>query len=537
MSVLAEVSRRLRTAWSATTVVMLVLVGSVAVATMLASQAMTAAQQRQAVTDSMLREYGRLAAWEFSREASKDIEMSAMRTIAARAHPDRHVSEGECDCEPITAVDEWFEYLPGTGVFSDSPTLTSAMKEQIAREAAVTYAGVPESVVRLWQVPDDPQGRIVAMRWEPHLGSGGGQMGFVFAPEALGSVLGRAHRRATLLPSMTTGDREAARFVDVKVHDRSGRTVFASPGTEPGPHGFEANLLSNSNLDLRVSTSMTPAFVSTLGPEHGAGPGRNLVMGLVAVNALLVAIGIWQLARERELARLRANFVAGVSHELRTPLAQIRMFAETLMLDRIRNPDEGKRAVDIIGRETRRLGQLVENVLYFHRHDRLPALEATELVDLVPLVRDVVDGFAPLAAARRVQITFAPAVEQLTVRANPDGLRQVLLNLLDNAVKFGPAGQTVPVTLEAVGNGARMIVEDQGPGIPVSERRRIFNAFERGRETRGAGGAGIGLAVVQQIVNAHGGTVSVESAPNAGSRFVVTLPGSTGRLGSHGRRA
>jgi signal transduction histidine kinase len=334
---------------------------------------------------------------------------------------------------------------------------------------------------------------------------------------------------------MSAGDGDTARFVDVKVHDRSGRMVFASPDTEPGPHGVEVNLLSNSNVDLRVSTSMTPGFIAMLGPEHGAGPGRELVIGLVAVNVLLVTIGIWQLARERELTRVRANFVAGVSHELRTPLAQIRMFAETLMLDRIRSPDEGKRAVDIIGRETRRLSQLVDNVLYFHRHDRVPALDAAEVVDLVPLIRDVVDGFAPLAAAQRVQITFAPVVDELLVRANPDGVRQVLLNLLDNAVKFGPAGQTVSVTVDAAADDVHMTIEDQGPGIQVSERKRIFNAFERGRNTRGAGGAGIGLAVVRQIVDAHGGHVIIESAPSGGARFTVSLPTGAGRHGSVGR--
>jgi signal transduction histidine kinase len=238
----------------------------------------------------------------------------------------------------------------------------------------------------------------------------------------------------------------------------------------------------------------------------------------------MVAVGLWQVARERELARLRADFVAGVSHELRTPLAQIRMFAETLLLDRIRNPAEGRRALEIIGQETRRLGQLVENVLYFHRHRRAPLALPNEPCDMAALVREVAEGFGPLAASRRAQLDVRTPAREVVVYASPDGMRQVLLNLLDNAAKFGPAGQTIQVELDLVAGAARLAVEDRGPGVPPADRRRIFQAFERGRTTNGAGGAGIGLAVVQQLVHAHGGTVAIEQGRDGGARFIVSLP-------------
>ena len=184
---------------------------------------------------------------------------------------------------------------------------------------------------------------------------------------------------------------------------------------------------------------MTPAFVATLGPEHGAGPNATLVIGLVIVNALMVTVGLWQLRRERELAKLRDDFVAGVSHELRTPLAQIRMFTDTLLLDRIRNPAEGRRAIEIIGQETRRLSQLVENVLYFHRHRRAPAAAPGAPMDLSTFVLEVTEGFKPLAASKRVRLAVNIPAREVIAIASADGLRQVLLNLLDNAVKFGPA--------------------------------------------------------------------------------------------------
>jgi signal transduction histidine kinase len=308
------------------------------------------------------------------------------------------------------------------------------------------------------------------------------------------------------------------------VRDGAGATLFVSPGTSPGPQAFETVLLADTSAGLVLEASLTPAFVAALGPEHGAGPGPVIVLGLLAVNALLVAIGLWQIARERELARLRADFVTGVSHELRTPLAQIRMFAETLMLDRVRSPQERRRALEIIGQETRRLGQLVENVVYFHRHERLPIAPPTDVVDLVPLVRDVVEGFAPLAASRRSQIEFRAGTPESFVRASADGLRQVVLNLLDNAVKFGPPGQIVQVLVDEHDDHVRIVVEDRGPGIAAADQRRIFKPFERGRATRGTGGAGIGLAVVSQIVASHGGQVEVDALAESGARLIVTLP-------------
>jgi signal transduction histidine kinase len=532
MGTIERVTRRLqpgRTSATSTTIVMLVLVGSVAVATALAWQAMEAEQQRLTVSGSMIREYARLAAWEFSRQATKDVELAVMRTIDGRVHPARYDAEDDCDCEPIAGVDAWFELRSGHDVASESPALTMEMKAEIARVAAVISNGLPEGSLHIWTLPNDAQGRIAAMRREPYLGTAGGQNGFVIRPEALEPVMARAHRRTVLLPSFASDHSEAARFVDLRVHDRSGGVVFASAGTTAGSQGVETNLLSGHNVDLRVSTSMTPGFAAGLGPAYGVGPTRSLVTGLVAVNVLLVIIGIWQLSRERELARLRANFVAGVSHELRTPLAQIRMFAETLKLDRIRHPDERRRAVDVIDRETRRLGQLVENVLHFHGRDRLPTSGVVGVVDLVPFLEEVLEGFTPLAASSRVQLKWSTDVPEHLIAASPDGLRQVILNLLDNAVKFGPQGQTVSVALEAAGDCARIVIEDQGSGIREQDRERIFKAFERGRDTRGAGGAGIGLAVVRQIIEAHHGTVTVGPSSGGGARFVVTLPAAEDR--------
>jgi signal transduction histidine kinase len=505
--------------------VVAVLVASMLVAGALAWQAVAAARQRQAVSEAMLRQYAQLAAWEFSREARRETDKALSRALAGHVHAQQKNGADSCDCVPVKDVEHWFELVSGV-IVDRSSGLTAETRQQLTRIVTVDNAGSVDETVRLWRL-SDTDGRIVAARWEPHVGPSGGYLGLIVSPRALEPILAKTLVRAALLPPLLVAGRDARRLVDLRVRDREGASMFVSPGTAPGPHALDTDLFPGTSTGLRLTASMTPAFVAGLGPEHGAGPGRVLVLGLLAVNALLVAIGLWQIARERELTRLRADFVTGVSHELRTPLAQIRMFAETLLLDRIRSPHEGRRALEIIGQETRRLSQLVENVLYFHRHQRAPVGPPADIVDLVPLVREVVESFSPLAGSRRVQIEFRAAAARSLVRASADGLRQVVLNLLDNAVKFGPPGQVVRVVVDEQAGDARIAVEDSGPGIPAADRRRIFKAFERGRAGRGAGGAGgagIGLAVVSQIVAAHGGRVAVDSAADGGARLVVTLP-------------
>src|SRR5262249_55194768 len=143
-------------------------------------------------------------------------------------------------------------------------------------------------------------------------------------------------------------------------------------------------------------------------------------------------------------ARLRADFVSSVSHELRTPLAQIRLFAETLLLGRVRSDAEERRSLEIIDQEARRLTHLVENVLAFSRAERHAIRLQREPTALTPLVAAVVEAFEPLAATRKVTLR-RDIFPGIFADADPDALRQMLINLLDNAVKYGPESQTVTV--------------------------------------------------------------------------------------------
>jgi signal transduction histidine kinase len=149
-----------------------------------------------------------------------------------------------------------------------------------------------------------------------------------------------------------------------------------------------------------------------------------------------------------------------------------------------------------------------------------------ERTELASQVREIVDTFAPLARARRASVDV-DVEEGVTAPVDGGALRQVLLNLLDNAVKYGPAGQTVMVGMALFGERVRLWVDDEGPGIPAGERARVFEPFRRlaGAAEASAAGCGIGLAVVLELVTLHGGRVWADAAPGGGARMVVELPG------------
>ena len=478
-----------------TPLIILTLVASMVVGAVLAAQAIVAARERRAISEAMLRQYAQLAAWEFSRQARRDIEQALNQALAVYAHPERARRGGEqCGCGLTGAAEEFFEVSGSGEITTKSAVVRAAVSGLVALASFPEGSPMDSGLLRTLPVPGDAS-RFIALKAEPHLASGPGQVGMVAKVASLEPMLSRIYARATLLPAVLAGKRDARTLVDFKVTDGAGAILFSSRDTAVGPYIVESPVLGDLAVSLIAHASMTPAFISALGPAHGAAPRTTLVVTLVAVNALLMIVGLWQLKRERELARLRNDFVAGVSHELRTPLAQIRMFSETLLLERVRSDEERRRALEIIGQESKRLGQLVDNVLHFHGRGRVLHDNAGEPIDLKAFVHDVLSSFEPLAASKNVDLAFAFTADDLDVHGDAGALRQVLLNLLDNAVKFGPSGQTITVRVAREGNAASVTVDDAGPGVPLNDRGRIFEAFERGRGTNGSGGAGIGLSV------------------------------------------
>jgi signal transduction histidine kinase len=227
----------------------------------------------------------------------------------------------------------------------------------------------------------------------------------------------------------------------------------------------------------------------------------------------------------RRLSALRADFVSLVSHELRAPMASVIGSAQTLRQRwRELNPDQRESFLALIGSETERLAALVGDVLDTSRIEAGTFTYRFGDVDLGALVRDSVASVA--LAQDEVSVTADVRGELPSVRGDRDRLQQVLTNLLDNAVKFSPVGEEVRVDAFQQDSRVRIEVCDRGPGIPPEQQRVIFEKFGRGHSAGSPGtpGTGLGLFIARSIAEAHGGSLEVQSRPQHGATFTLTLP-------------
>jgi signal transduction histidine kinase len=227
----------------------------------------------------------------------------------------------------------------------------------------------------------------------------------------------------------------------------------------------------------------------------------------------------------RRLSALRADFVSLVSHELRAPMASVVGSAQTLRLRwRELTPDQRESFLGLISSETERLAALVGDVLDTSRIEAGTFTYRFDDVDLGELVRDSVAGIS--LAQDEVRVSADVRGEMPPVRGDRDRLQQVLTNLLDNAVKYSPAGEEVRVTASRLDSHLRIEVADHGPGIPSDQQRLIFEKFGRGHSSGSPGkpGTGLGLFIARSIAQAHGGALEVSSGPDLGATFTLTLP-------------
>ena len=234
----------------------------------------------------------------------------------------------------------------------------------------------------------------------------------------------------------------------------------------------------------------------------------------------------------RHLENVRRDFVANVSHELKTPVASIKGFVETLLEGRVDDPADRRRFLEIIGRQSDRLGTIIDDLLALSRIEQAEGMGdlPLEQVPVADVLAAVVAECGPRADERSITIEVDSPPE-LGAEVNAPLLEQALINLVDNALKYSePGGRVVVAVAPTVDGMLEWIVRDQGSGIGAEHLPRLFERFyrvDKGRSRR-LGGTGLGLSIVKHIVQAHGGTVAVESAPGVGSTFRVRLPVSRG---------
>ncbi|MET0769600.1 MAG: HAMP domain-containing sensor histidine kinase, partial [Solirubrobacteraceae bacterium] len=244
----------------------------------------------------------------------------------------------------------------------------------------------------------------------------------------------------------------------------------------------------------------------------------------LALNAMLARLEEAFAERRASEERLR-RFLADASHELRTPLASIRGYAELFRIGAARDGPDVEKAMTRIEDESARMGVLVEDLLALARLDEVRD-QHREPVDMAVLAGDAVDDARAVAPEREIALHTSARNGSVVLDGDPSQLRQVLANLMRNALVHTPAGTPVEVSVAPGPDVVRVTVRDHGPGLPTDDPDAIFERFwraEGGRE-RGKGGAGLGLAIVAGIVDAHDGRVRARNAEDGGAAFVVELP-------------
>jgi signal transduction histidine kinase len=255
---------------------------------------------------------------------------------------------------------------------------------------------------------------------------------------------------------------------------------------------------------------------------------RLLVSGLVLLATVVFIASYFVMrgiSRELALARLQSDFVAAVSHEFRTPLTSLRQFTDMLKDNPDLGPERRRLAYDVQSRSTDRLMRLVESLLDLGKMEAAAPAIAPTLQDCADLIGGVVRDFRTETAATGQTVDFSAAGRAMAM-VDAEALTRAVRNLLDNAVKYSPGHEPVEVNVRGSHDEVTIRVADHGIGIPADERARIFSKFHRGEQARRRGikGTGIGLALVAEIVRAHRGRVSVDSAEGTGSVFTITLP-------------
>jgi signal transduction histidine kinase len=529
---------------------------TVVLAASLAYEAHDAARSHRVTAERALRDYASVAAWEYVANVQERLGTAASEILSPvtsvrasspyelLASPDLLTSPPRdvLVCRPAQGdsarVVFRVDLRDGSVALGGTPADTQFITW--LRDTVVTHTRLryrPETRYAALADPVHAPGRVVfyAIRYAQH-GAPLAAYGFTTCPRAIADgVLRDVMSSHALLPGSVTGGVANDSLLAVTVSDANGREWFRSArsvrparssvvGAAPLPYASEA-ALDGAGVPLVVRAALRTSAPEILLVGRPPASRLPILLGLLALTAALASVALMQLRREHELARLRADFTSSVSHELRTPLAQILLFGETLELGRVRSDADRRLAVETIVHEARRLMRMVDNVLHFARTTEGRVQLEVAPTELGPLVESIATTFAPLAKERGSQV-ITQVRESVVANVDSGAVRQIVLNLLDNALKFGPSGQTVRLIVDRVDARVRLAVEDEGPGIPVVDRTRIWSPYVRLRREKSVAheGSGIGLAVVRELTALHRGEAYVEDAAGGGARVVIELP-------------
>ncbi|MBT7165007.1 MAG: HAMP domain-containing histidine kinase [Victivallales bacterium] len=321
----------------------------------------------------------------------------------------------------------------------------------------------------------------------------------------------RSRSIARKLPplALLDGTDRALLVTDGVPEEQAGTPDFRYPVGLPLPH-WQLAVYRRPDATRGVSSLATAATALVI----------IMVIAIVGGGATLFA----DARRSRRDARRRTTFVANVSHELKTPLTSIRMYAELLRDDRVPDQQRRQRFLDTMVQEGERLTRLIDNVLDLGRLEQARRNYNPRPIDLADCLRAILEVEARRLKTAGLELT-TEIPDQLPTVTDPDAVRQVVLNLLENASKYAAAGGCAHVSLARAAGVARLTVQDAGPGIPPGCRERIFGMFERLDDSlEGKAGSGLGLAIARGLARGLGGDLVCTEATGPGACFTLTLP-------------
>ncbi|ELR69855.1 sensor histidine kinase [Fulvivirga imtechensis AK7] len=254
-----------------------------------------------------------------------------------------------------------------------------------------------------------------------------------------------------------------------------------------------------------------------------------LNLGLILVLDVVLLLGVWlayrNVKREIQLAQNKADFVSNVSHEIRTPLALISMFAETLEMDRVKSKEKEQEYISIIHKETNRLAGIVNKILNFSQLEAKKNNFIFQEIALNAAVEEVLSTYEYHLISKGFEYSFMPQSNE-AIWADKEALQEVIINILDNAIKYSPDKKVIEIVTGNADSMAFVSVKDQGIGIQRKDQKYIFDKFYRvpSGDLAKARGTGLGLSLVKQIVEAHNGKIEVKSEVNKGTTFTIYFP-------------
>lgn len=515
---------------------------TLALSAWLGYQAADAAASHRRTAEGVLGDYAGIAASAFRQSIEEHLDDfldEVFDDVPRRSRFDRlpgpavvsrempyAIRETHCRCAALRARAVYFRLDGRDGTATIRPdTLAPWFEGLVEEHVAKHYAARPTERGGVFTISDEgplgPNATVAYRVTRAEDDHAWALYGFVADRESFAQLIDTWHHHR-LLPRVVADGVPDDSLLAVALSTEAGAPLFASTPDYP------ADFLAVDTLDSRLGGYIVEARIR---PDAAArlvigGLPRSRLPLLATLFVLTLGLGaasLVQMRREQQLARLRDDFVSGVSHEFRTPLTQIRLFAELLHDGKLGSETSRRRASAVIHREALRLTHLIENVLSFssaHRSGR-SRIDDTLVRDVV---RDVVEGFAPIAERRGVRIgTDIDA--SLRMRASRATVHRILTNLVDNALKYGPDGQRIDIAATSANGRVRITVSDAGPGVPKSEREKIWHPYERlDRDVSGpVQGSGIGLAVVAELARRHGGRVGIQDVPAGGSRFFVEM--------------